>query len=405
MTFSEIARRRGLTAAKLDALTWDVEPCPYQRLQVPSHPPLDPLLTLMKRRALDPALLPSLFDVFPDRPIERALLAYDVVNAALLGADDDALLARVTQELAPIKPFAQTTAAVTRDHVQHLIAAARPSPDAPTSLLDDLIGETPSLAALLMINEVRTDFVDSPELLHGILAHAKRLELAHLPSLALAFLQILWARFASVDALDLLIEIALDHDMIHAIPQLTGTDARALQQQTYVLVRAACANFNVVDAQRILDAVPSEVRQAPHAPLILARAHVILLQEKRLDDDAVALVKKIVPTGVPWRFAHLVEHALDMQRAPDSVGMYLDGFITRFGNDPYLWAHAADHKEARPQLLALLAREIRYGSHDPHVWRAASILVDEGHALNDELDRRMDTQLLTALRGDGGPPS
>jgi hypothetical protein len=412
VSFQDIAQRRGLHTARLDELTWDVEPCPYQHLKVPAAPPFDLLLKVMRRRALEPALVTTLFDVFPNSParrIERALLAYDVANAALLGQEDEALLARVMEELAPIKRFAQTTAAVTRDHVHHLIDAARPARDAPTALLDDLTTSTPSLGALLMLSEVRKSFDDAPELLRAILAHVKQLELAHLPTLAIAFLQILWDRFGNAEALDLLIELAIDHDMMDAIPLLTGTDDRALLQQTYLLVRASCARFDVVTAQRVLDAAPAAVQQAPYAPLILARAHLVLLQGQRFDRDALAVVEKIVPPGLSWRYANFVQDAGRLHVAPQDTALYVDSYTTSFGNNAYLWAQAADHDAARPQLLTLLSREIRYGAHEPHAWRAAAILLgndeDDGSALNDELDRRMEMQMLTALRGPHGPPN
>ena len=46
--------------------------------------------------------------------------------------------------------------------------------------------------------------------------------------------------------------------------------------------------------------------------------------------------------------------------------------------------------------LALLSRELRYGSHDPAVWRALAALTD-AEAIGSEADERTTAQLRAAL--------
>jgi hypothetical protein len=399
VSFQKIVEQRGLSAGNLDELTWDVEPDPYQELTVPANPDLEALLTLMNRRGLEPLLVERLFEQYPARPIEHALMAWDVANASLLGRDDAALRHRLTDAIVPIKSFAQASAAVTRDNIPKLVEAATVN----DTSLDDLATLTPSLAALLELTKVRKTLDDQPAILQFIFAHVRRLELAHLPSLALTFLQILWDRFANAQALELLAELAIDHDVMEAIPQLTGEDDAAMRLQTYVVVRAGLANFNPVTPQRVLDAVPSHIRQAPYAPLICARAELILLNGKRLDDATLALIDKIVPPGVAWRYGNAVKSAARLNQDPQRSVSEVDGYITMFGNNPYLWAHAANQTDARPALLKLISRELRYGSHEPHAWRAASILVSDGELLGTSLDQVMATQLRSMLGH--GPPN
>ncbi|HEU0032634.1 MAG TPA: hypothetical protein VFQ53_18505 [Kofleriaceae bacterium] len=398
MSFQEIVAQRGLGAGNLNKLTWDVEPCPYQRIDVPPTADLEPLLKLMHRRSLEPQLVGYVLDQWPDRPIERALIAWDVANASLLGRDDDALRQRVTDAIAPIRSFAQVGAAVPRDQIPALIEAATTE-----TTLDDLATLTPSLASLLEMTKIRKTLENEPELQQLIFSHVKRLELAHLPSLACAFLQILWDRFANAQALELLAELAIDHDIMEAIPQLAGEDDHAMQLQTYAVVRANLVHFNSVTANRVLEAVPSNVRQAPYAPLILARAELLLMEDKRLDDAAMAMIDKLVAPGSGWRYGHAIKHAARLQQHPENATSELDAYITMFGNNPYLWAQAAHHEEQRPELLKLVSRELRYGSHEPHVWRAAAILVSDGEPIGTSLDQAMATQLTSILGG--GPPS
>jgi hypothetical protein len=400
VSFQEIAEARGLPTAHLEELTWDVEPCAYQRLKVPATAELAGLFQVMHRRALEPQLVGYVLDRYPQRPLERALIAWDVANASLLGRDDAALVDRVARELAPIRPFAQASAAVSRDHVATLVEAVQPASD--DSLLDELATETPSLASLVQLTKVRQNLDDQPAIVAAVFAHVKRLELAHLPSLAIAFLQILWDRFAHQDALELLVDLAIDHDVMDAIPLLSGEDERSLRLQTYALVRAGLASFNPVTPQRILEAVPAHVREAQFAPLLLARAELLLMEGKRLDDAAMKLIASLVPAGVPWRYGNYVSSAASIEQYPENAAMVVDSFTTTFGNNPYLWAQAANHEEIKPALLQLISRELRYGSHEPHVWRAASILVSDGEALGNALDQRLATQLTGAL-GHGQP--
>ena len=83
-----------------------------------------------------------------------------------------------------------------------------------------------------------------------------------------------------------------------------------------------------------------------------------------------------------------------MQRAPGDAARILDEYISTFGNNVRAWAQAALHDEARPALLTLLARELRYGSHEPDVWRALSLLTGD-EALDQYVDRRVSQQLAT----------
>ncbi len=54
------------------------------------------------------------------------------------------------------------------------------------------------------------------------------------------------------------------------------------------------------------------------------------------------------------------------------------------------------HDDAKPKLATLLSRELRYGAHDPAVWRALAGLSDDD-AIDAEVDRRTSAQLHSAL--------
>jgi hypothetical protein len=397
MSFAEIAGQRFLTSATsaLDELQWNVEPDPYQAEELPETGEIEPLLQMMARRGLDPAAVRCLLNSYPDRPLERALIAWDVLRGSLLGSSDSELLTRVSRELAPLKQLgAKLPVAFPRDHVAALLDAARPPADSP-GLFGDFAA-LPSLAAVVQLTEVRKTLDDQPGVIQALFAHVKRLELAHLPSLAIAFLQILWDRFALEQALDLLIEVALDHGMIELIPPLDGTDDRAVQRRTYTLVRSNLDEYNVAEATRQLDRVANTpaIQNSKDPALALARIELALMNNQRLDPQTETALQSM-PAG--WRYAARVKYASRILANPDTAASSLNAFITSYGNNLRVWGYAALKDDQKPALLALLSREVRYSSHDPEVWRALSIVTGDGEEVSDEIEMRLATQSLKVV--------
>jgi hypothetical protein len=399
MSFDAIAKRRLLSSVEpgLGALRWDVEGDVYLRIPAPDD--VEGILELMVRRGLEPALVKRLLELFPARPVERALIAWDVARGSLLGPEDGELAQRLSRELAAIRglgPVA-TAPAIPRDRVSGLIEAVR-VPGDPPSLMDDFAA-TPSLAALVTLTAIRDRLDDEDGFVTAVIAHASRLALAHLPSLALAFLQILWDRLAVQSARVLLEELALDHELVDAIPVMPEEDDLSVQRQAYVGVRAKLATYDVVHASvvlAVLGEIPA-VRTSRDPSLLLAKAELAALKNQRLDDASVQLIESIAPPDSGWRYAAYVRDAVILQRAPHLAASLVEGWIPRFGNSVRLWRRAGRHAAARAELLELLSREVRYVSHEPEVWRALSYFAEDGHALDDEVQRRLTSQLQTAL--------
>jgi hypothetical protein len=384
VSFLEIADERRITQAKqaLGALDWDVEPDAYQRMKLPSEPPVDGLFRLIARRGLEPKLVSALFTVFPARPIERALIAYDVLRGSLLGTGDGELAAQLATELAPLEGIASEAAAVPRDHLAALIAAVR----------SDDASEIPSLAGLTS----RRDLDEATR--EAVFAHARALARAHLPSLAIAFLQIMFERFAIPQALEMMVDFALDGDAIEAVPQIPGQDDRSMRLQTYLFVRASLAVYDLAGAEKLLAALRQHpgVRDSSEPSLLLVDAHLALMQGKRLDPAGEAVIKQIADAALGWRYAHAVADAAAMPGDPEGTAMRLDNYVSTFGNDARVWGQAAMLDDAKPALDKLLSRELRFGSHDPDVWRALSALSGV-EAIGTEVDERTTEQLRAAL--------
>jgi hypothetical protein len=165
-----------------------------------------------------------------------------------------------------------------------------------------------------------------------------------------------------------------------------------VQLQGYVLVRVHLAQFNTVAARQVLDALPA-IRDSRDPRLAVARCQLDLLERRPIADDIASIVEHRGDYDLGWRYASRVRDARLMQQRPSIAVDLADVFLATFGNDPYLWAHARGIDGIRPQLLPLLSRELRFASHDPHIWRAVSIFVDDGLPIGEELDLRMRDQL------------
>lgn len=389
MSFAALADQRLLSSVKghLGELTWDVSPDGYQRLKVPASADVESLLRLLLRRGLDPALTSILLDRFEARPIERALIAWDIAEGTLLSREDAALADRVRQCLRPLKEIGTSpSVAVPRDRVEALMTAAVSH--------GDRDGVTaPSLAAVALLETGNTDGVETA------LAFAKQLAVAHLPSLALAFLQILWTRVRDVRALDQMVETGLDYERFESIPLEQPSDDRTLERQTYFAVRMGLAQLDTAAAAAILEEMDKfpAIASSTAPTLEVARTELALLGNAPLaygTGDRIAALADAEPT---WRYGARVRDQIRIQEAPEIAAAMLDSFLTSFGNEMHVWAQAGYHQAVRSELLSLVSRELRYGSHDPDAWRGLATLIEDGTEIEVELQARSAAQLAAAL--------
>lgn len=397
VSFEEIAEQRGLTSAKmrLGELQWEVEADGNLRRKFLSDIPFEGIALLMSRRGLDPSLLTHLFDRLADRPFERALVAWDVARGCLLGKDDAELAQRLASEIAPLKQLGPpANAAVPRERLAAFIEAVRSSSGA--SHVSSDFATSPSLAGLLALGAN-----DNADAITAIDAYAKQLAYAHLPSLALAFLQLAWQRFAAKSTLDLMLDIGLDTGLVAAFPVQSGTDDRSVQQQAYTALRACSYEYDVVRGARMreaLDKLPA-VHGSTEPTLVLARAELAILLNEQIDDASKQIVETVGTSRSRhatdgWRYAEFVKNVVDMQAGRNAESCVND-FTWKFGNNARLWGHAAHREDARAGLLTLLSREVRFASYNPEVWRAVSILVTDGLDIDTELGNRLMEQVRT----------
>jgi hypothetical protein len=399
MTFSGLAVERRLSSVSpyLGELQWNVDA--DGALQRPAPRNVQGILRLLPRRALEPALVNSLFNEYPHRTLERALIAWDVARSTLLGVNDGQLMARLANELTTLKEIGVGAdgAAISRERIAELVEAARPPNH--EKVLDDYLA-LPSLGALVAIASAFHTLDDKPALAAVTLDHVRLLADAHLPSLALAFLQILWDRFRLHWALDLMIDIAVDYEQLDAVPQIDPHDDRSARQKAYGLLRAHLAMRDIDAASALEDSllrIPA-IRHSTDPSLLLTKVELALLANKQIDLATVEAVNAMVPSESEWRFAVQVRDSITLLRTkPHSAAVVLAGYIARFGNRFEMWSRAAQHRPARGDLLKRLSRELRYLSHDPEAWRALALFTSDSDEIYVEIEQRLQSQLDAAL--------
>jgi hypothetical protein len=355
----------------------------------------------MARRGLEPALVSALLDVFPARPIERALIAYDVLRGSLLGSDDAALIARLGAELAPLKGIAGETVAVAHAQLAALVAAVVPGDE--LTARDDLVA-LPSLSHLVVLPTLYRNLDEDAPLREAIVRFVGLLAYAHLPSLALAFLQIWFDRSAFPPALDHMIEVALRHGLVEALPPIAGQEDRAVQLRAYVEARTGLAKRDLAAVQQTFAALDArDALPGAHArmvPLVLAEMDFVLMQGFRLDESREAPLARIA-AGVPgWAYPQAIDAEAKMVSDPAHAADALASYITRFGNDRRLWTQAQLRvDDASPALWKILSRELRFGAHEPEAWRALALLSmrEAREAIGEEVTARLQAQLRAAL--------
>lgn len=173
MSFVQLADERGIASAKahVDQLYWDMVPDDVVLAPIPAD--LNGIFQLLPRRGLEPMLVGRLLALFPMRPIERALIAFDVLRGSLLGRHDDDLRVRLSFELAPLKRLAPLgSVAIPRDRIATLVEALSRSPSDET---------TSSLGGLVALSRTRSHLRDLPTIVDATFDLIKVLSLAHLP--------------------------------------------------------------------------------------------------------------------------------------------------------------------------------------------------------------------------------
>ncbi|MGZ3438133.1 MAG: hypothetical protein ACXVDD_01370 [Polyangia bacterium] len=408
-TLAELARANGLPkcARVIESSDDGLPPAPAPDRALAATLPKEPVaaLGLLTRRGLDPNLLavirPSL------GPVERGLVAWDVLNSALLPpaglVDELRADAKRVGALLP-KP----------GHVYPLILPAE---------IDKLIEQT-SVPALRALDEpARRDAIARQALgalRLGSTATDKQLELArqtarvfhrsHLSSVAAVQLADLFFHHRYRPALPDLVEVLLDRDATSVAAWLGEVsdpapgDPSMAELLKYVQLRTAIieekwdvALAHADQHRATFDGMPRERAVGTTPRLVLAFAEAALRNgRKTLPFEHVAAITSLES---PWRYAYRVMtvYAASVTHNNDFVAV-MQRFLETFGNDFHTWYDSVsvspDDATWGPGFYALVHREAATLPHEAAVWRVLPLMLggDGAQDAYDEIEARLKKQ-------------
>lgn len=400
MSLSALARARGF--ARL-AGALETRPLPAPTAQAPAQPDLgdqgdDFVATLgrMMRRGLEPACVVALLDAFAERPLERALVAWDALAGSLVGEDGylERLRreARLARELLP--PPGEQGIARGQAPLPTLLQRGPLVADAET--LADRADEhdLAAVEALRLHGGPLADALREPARLEGARSFGRLVHLAGLPTLASLHLQHLHDAFGHAPALDDLCEALLDAGAPSRLPPLPPADQAGYRQPLveYVTYRSAIASGRAGAAHLGMKAARA-LREQMADPLT---AHPLLRAVEadlgtRFGDDVVPLdaLDALCAERPLWRYAQEVRCTAICVRGRADAPERLAEYVASFGGAAELWrqALAAGVRGA----AALLARELTDRPWDLAAWQGAAHHTGDAAAL-DEVRARLRAQ-------------
>ena len=358
------------------------------------------LLAQLVRRGLQPAVVQRLRNAWANRPLERSLLAWDVLNGALLPAGSfvEELRADASAAASVLPKPGHAYAEPKPEAIERVVAAAASArcdvtgdPDPPIQLLRD-----PSITADAKLFEL-------------IREYARLLHRAHLPTLASFRLADLYFHHGYERALPDLVEVLLDQeagDVDGLVARVSSAGPESVELATYARVRGFNNREEWDQALAFADehrSVFEALKMPPQKAAQLNARPTLAYAEAALRNGKKTVpyehVVAIAGSDAAWRYAFRIMINYAATRIKDAQFVkLLASYLERFGNDLHVWydslAVAPDDVHWGPSFTATLAHEAQSLPHEPAVWRSAALLMGDDDASDgvDEVDARIRAQ-------------
>jgi hypothetical protein len=357
------------------------------RLLEPPHPTAKAILAQMARRGLDPILVRALLPWLAARPLELALVAWDVLSTSLLPVDDPLIeqLRAAARPLSRVLPAPMKVGVNLNSFPASRLVAEFADMRASARLSGAELLATAydhSLAAFAVLQKRGDPLLRKPEVVRSIHAFAKLLQVAHLPSLAAVYFDYLSRplaqRWAALD----LCETLFDAEAPETIPGNAIQRGDVPEEQLndvaeYIVYRTWLALKNPTQAHSLLESnlkTRDPELGPPSARLVVVRAHLgTIFQERPV---ALADVEAAVAGQTLWRYGTAALVAVAAAQSPPASPRPLTlwhDYVSGFGNDFGCWydATVASSESApwRREACRVLGREARHLPHERAVWK------------------------------------
>ena len=386
------ATANALADAKIDPDTAPRDP----RLGDPVGDDVKRILGQMTRRGHDAKLVAGLWAKLAGRPLERALVAIDVLATSLL-APRDPLLPELRAAAASLGAFCPPRGEVGID-LEH-----RPA----SSLVLAKQGNTielmawafkMDLGALEALRAGGDELIAKSATRESVLAYARLASLARLPTLASVYLDWLLRTVGWRPAGMELCEALFDAGVAQKIPgdAMRGGDvpeAESRDVAEYLLYRAhmSIGDTDTANALMVANQRPRWIG-GPSPKLDVVRAHLGLLYGH--GEVGLARVEQACAAHPLWRYGAkvraLVAAALSPKRATELFHAYLAGY----GNDhdATLLVLSLVPEPTKREVARILCREAFYLPHEPAPWKLLGALFGRSEQIADEIDTRLRDQ-------------
>lgn len=353
------------------------------------------VLTQIVRRGHHASLVDALIEQIADRPLEQALVAWDVLATSIIH-DDGRLHPELRRHARAIADVGVTAGQAGIDLNVHtgidLVGARadRREGDPTVRLQIADTGGVPPLEALhQLVAEMKSgsrplQSAEEIDLLHRTRQFAVKVARAQLPTLAMVYLDILARQFQLVDAALDLCEVVHDLGRPQILPRdlFERVDLRPNEQKQlgdYLLCRSAIAQRQLDEVHSIIDRPRSPGPLAKHLDVVARHLDVL---ERR--PGPASELDQICDTDRRWRYAASVRvllYAKDPNESRRVLSVLFD-FIDRFGHDTHTsYAALAAAPEGAPWLedaCRLFAQEARRFPHIVGAWQPlVTFLADE----------------------------
>jgi hypothetical protein len=382
-------------------LSWDEVP-PDARLDEPAASDIRRLLSQMSRRGCDPILVAALWAKLDNRPLERALVAVDVLNQAILPLQDlfVAELRAAAQTLGAARPPPGELGIDLQAHrAQDLVAqhAVMASGRRTTDLL--ALAYDQDLSALYQLLLREDALIAQNATRESILAFAKLAALARLPTLASVYLDWLvravgWSP-AAVELCETLFDAGVAHKIpssmlsfLHRNDELPSPDPN--DTASHILYRSHLSVGDHASAHRLMSMHNTQRPRwsSRSQQLDVVCAHLATLYGQ--SEGSLARVEAACEQQPLWRYGAKVRVIMAAARAPHrALAMYL-AYLSNFGNDFDTGRSVLSlaPEDIKRDVARIICREAAYLPHDPAPWQLLGALVGND-AVGHEIDARI----------------
>jgi hypothetical protein len=390
-----------LADAKIDP---DVAPRDA-RLAEPVAGDIKRILGQMVRRGSDPHLVGALWAKLDGRPLERALVAVDVLAQAIWSQREPLLaeLRAAASTLGAARPSGGELGVDLNAHAARALIeqhARQPELGRTTTIELLALSYEQHLGALDELLRRDDDLLARPATRESIHAFARLAALARLPTLASVYLDWLVRGLGwRVPALDLC-ETLFDAGVAHKIPgtAIQPGDVPEREQRDvaeYLLYRAHLGVGDSDTANALL--VKNMAERArwigpPSLRVDVVRAHLGTLYGH--GDVTLARVEAACAQDRLWRYGAKVRTIIAAKRAPSRALELFHAYLAGFGNDfdSALIVVSLVPENVKRDVARILCREAFYLPHEPAPWKLLGLLFGADAAISDEIDARVRSQ-------------